>query len=256
MYAFDIAYDMQRQGLRELLGQPVGTFTMDASKRSPKQLFFYRPQMVRLPPSEKFSNRGLVRMERSVKIMPIGAITISVNVPFEVDDLRELVEYHDMRFTDSSSIADEQPVLFADRRGTNGVLDVVVVDFHPAIAQINFQGAPLAQRIIQRRAQWTLGQLPTAGFEFDQCTFDAFDDRPTFTGPDDFTQRWPGMVFPQTGFDPVKLLDLAQQPARQTRGAFPGLVKLPSHMCPASSQSDFGCASVGKGAIRRIAVTL
>ena len=26
MYAFDIAYDMQRQGLRELLGQPVGTF--------------------------------------------------------------------------------------------------------------------------------------------------------------------------------------------------------------------------------------
>ncbi|MGN6625280.1 MAG: hypothetical protein ACTHLN_01555 [Tepidisphaeraceae bacterium] len=111
MYAFDIAYDMQRQGLRELLGQPVGTFTMDASKRSPKQLLFYRPQMVRLPPSEKFSNRGLVRMERSVKIMPIGAITISVTVPFEVDDLRELVEYHDMRFTDGSSIADDARTL-------------------------------------------------------------------------------------------------------------------------------------------------
>ena len=111
MYAFDIAYDMQRLGLRELLGQPVGTFSMDASKRSPKQLFFYRPQMVRLPPSEKFSDRGLVRMERVVKIMPIGAITISVHVSFEVDDLRELVEFHDMRFTDGSSIANDARAL-------------------------------------------------------------------------------------------------------------------------------------------------
>ena len=53
IYAFDVAYDMTRQPVRELLGQPVAQFVVDASKRSPRQLFFYRPQMVRLPPLER-----------------------------------------------------------------------------------------------------------------------------------------------------------------------------------------------------------
>ena len=53
IYAFDVAYDMTREAIRELFGQPVAQFAMDASKRSPKQLFFYKPQMVRLPPLER-----------------------------------------------------------------------------------------------------------------------------------------------------------------------------------------------------------
>ena len=50
LYAFDVAYDMTRQPVRELLGQPVAQFTVDASKRSPRHLIFYKPQKVRLPP--------------------------------------------------------------------------------------------------------------------------------------------------------------------------------------------------------------
>ena len=107
MFAFDIAYDMKRVDPRHLLGQPVGTFQMDASKRNPKQLFFFRPQTVRLPPCEKFTDRGLLRLERVVKIMPVGAISISIKVPFEVDELRELVEFHDIRFRDGSTMAEE-----------------------------------------------------------------------------------------------------------------------------------------------------
>ena len=52
LYAFDVAYEMNRLPV-ELLGQPVAQFVVDASKRSPRQLFFYRPQMVRLPPLER-----------------------------------------------------------------------------------------------------------------------------------------------------------------------------------------------------------
>lgn len=112
LYAFDIAYDMQRHALPSLLGQPVSVFQMDASKRSPKQLFFFRPQMVRLPAVEKFAARGgLVRMETVVKVMPVGALSISVRVPFEVDDLRELVEYHDLRFQGGSGISDDARAL-------------------------------------------------------------------------------------------------------------------------------------------------
>ena len=46
------------------------------------------------------------------------------------------------------SVSHEQPVLLADGRGTNGIFDQVVVDLHPAVCQINRQGAPKAQRII------------------------------------------------------------------------------------------------------------
>src|ERR1017187_4553447 len=62
IYAFDVAYDTARKPIRELLGQPVAQFAVDASKRSPRQLFFYRPQMVRLPPMERIGPLGAVRV--------------------------------------------------------------------------------------------------------------------------------------------------------------------------------------------------
>ena len=88
IYAFDVAYDTARQPIRELLGQPVAQFAVDASKRSPRQLFFYRPQMVRLPPMERIGPRGPVRVERAVKLLPVGAISITVRVPFAVQSRR------------------------------------------------------------------------------------------------------------------------------------------------------------------------
>lgn len=106
MYAFDVAYEMIRKPIGELLGQPVAQFAVDASKRNPRQLFFYRPQMVRLPPLEKFGPRGLVHLERTVKLLPVGAISVTVRVPFEVDSIDELVPYHDMRFSDGTYLYD------------------------------------------------------------------------------------------------------------------------------------------------------
>ena len=91
IYAFDVAYEMTRQPVRELLGQPVAQFVVDASKRSPRQLFFYRPQMVRLPPLERIGPHGPVRVERVIKLLPVGAISISVRVPFEVEQVEDLV---------------------------------------------------------------------------------------------------------------------------------------------------------------------
>ena len=35
LYAFDVAYEMARQPVREILGQPVAQFSVDASKRNP-----------------------------------------------------------------------------------------------------------------------------------------------------------------------------------------------------------------------------
>ena len=102
IYAFDVAYEMVRQPVRELLGQPVAQFVVDASKRSPRHLFFYRPQMVRLPPLERIGPGGPMRVERVVKLLPVGAISITIRVPFEVERIEDLVGYHDLQFSNGS----------------------------------------------------------------------------------------------------------------------------------------------------------
>lgn len=102
LFAFDIGYEMTRKPLGTLLGHPVAEFVVDASKRTPRQLFFYRPQTVRLPPTERFGPHGPIRLERTVKLLPVGALSIAVRAPFEVESLRELVQYHDVSFSNGS----------------------------------------------------------------------------------------------------------------------------------------------------------
>lgn len=102
IFAFDIAYEIRREPIRELLGQPVAQFAVDATKRSPRQLFFHRPQMVRMPPLERIGPNGPVRVERTVKLLPVGAISITFRVPFTVSRIEDLVDYHDLHFSNST----------------------------------------------------------------------------------------------------------------------------------------------------------
>lgn len=102
MYAFDVAYEMTRHPVRELLGQPVAEYALDSSKRNPRHLFFYRPQMVRLPAQERLGPHGPIRIECAVKLLPVGAISITVRVPFAVPHVEDLVVYHDLQFSNGS----------------------------------------------------------------------------------------------------------------------------------------------------------
>jgi hypothetical protein len=102
IYAFDIAYDMKRQPLTELLGQPIQDYSIGPNKRSPKQLFFYRPQMITLPHQERQINNKTVLVQRHIKIFNVGAISIQIRVPFEVQKIEDLVSYHDIRLNGNS----------------------------------------------------------------------------------------------------------------------------------------------------------
>ena len=106
MFAFDVAYEMTRHPVRELLGQPVAQYVVDASKRNPRHLFFFRPQMVRLPAQERLGPHGPIRAEFAVKLLPVGAISITVRVPFAVPHVEDLVVYHDLQFS-NGSLAEE-----------------------------------------------------------------------------------------------------------------------------------------------------
>ena len=103
MFAFDLAYELKdAASISTLLGQPMAEYAVDQSKRSPRHLFFYRPRVVRLPPAERIGPGGLVRVETTVKLLTVGAVTITVRVPFETDSISELVAYHDIQFTNGS----------------------------------------------------------------------------------------------------------------------------------------------------------
>lgn len=102
IYAFDVAYDTARKPIPTLLGQPVAQFAVDSSKRSPRQLFFYKPQMVRLSPLERIGPLGPVRVEIAIKLLPVGAISITVRVPFAANHVEELIAFHDLQFSNGS----------------------------------------------------------------------------------------------------------------------------------------------------------
>jgi hypothetical protein len=106
LYAYDIADELSREPVKRLLGQPVVPFEFDASRRHPRHHFFFRPQMIRLPPIERVWAHGPVRLEREVKLLPVGAVSITVRVPFEVELVEELVSYHDLHF-DSGSLNED-----------------------------------------------------------------------------------------------------------------------------------------------------
>ena len=106
IYAYDVAHELTREPLAELLGQKVTPFEFDLSRRNPRHHSFFKPQMVRLPPTRRVGPHGPVEIERSVKFLPVGAISITVRVPFEVGNIDELVAYHDLHFDTGSLNSD------------------------------------------------------------------------------------------------------------------------------------------------------
>jgi hypothetical protein len=115
MYAFDVAYEMKREPIEYVLGQKAEPYTLGASKRSPRHIFFYKPQMVKLPDVERVGPYGAIKLERVVKLLPVGAISVTVSVPFAVDRLEDLVVFHDLQL-DTGSLADEVRQIAEDVR--------------------------------------------------------------------------------------------------------------------------------------------
>lgn len=97
LYAFDVAYEMHREPVRELLGHPVLPFNLDTSRPSPKHLLFHQPSVVHLPVQQRVGPGGMVPVHTSIKLLSIGAISIAVRVPFDVARLEDLVAYHDLK---------------------------------------------------------------------------------------------------------------------------------------------------------------
>jgi hypothetical protein len=110
IFAFDVAHEMRRGDIAQVLGQPVTRFSLDPGKRNPRQLFFHRPWMARLPDVEAHGDLGPVTVQRSVKLLQVGAISVVFTVPFAVASVGELVAYHDFRLG-AATLQDEARAL-------------------------------------------------------------------------------------------------------------------------------------------------
>jgi hypothetical protein len=97
-YAVDIAYDMQRTGLERLLGVTLESYQIHARKRGPRGQSFYRPLMARLPDLQRSVGGVDITMQAAVKVLPVGALSVMVRMPFAVASLKELGQWHDPVF--------------------------------------------------------------------------------------------------------------------------------------------------------------
>jgi len=113
IFAYDIAYDIRNEPVTQIMGQPTEDYLLRPSKRIPKQMFFYRPRVAEFAGEKRtLSNGQTVEIRKSVKIFGVGAITVQVRVPFEVERLDELVDYHDLEFAEGA--LKEEVARFAD----------------------------------------------------------------------------------------------------------------------------------------------
>jgi len=72
--------------------------------------------MVRLPPMERLGPNGPARIDRTVKFLPVGALSITISVPFEVQSIEDLVAYHDLEFS-NGALTQEVRQLAEEARG-------------------------------------------------------------------------------------------------------------------------------------------
>ncbi len=103
-YAFDVAYELQRSPVKSLLGCALEPVRIDARKRGPRGQVFYRPLMARLPELEKHLAGRAVTLQAAIKVLPIGAVSVTVRVPFAVDSLHDLHRWHEPVFDDGSTL--------------------------------------------------------------------------------------------------------------------------------------------------------
>jgi hypothetical protein len=102
LYAFDVAFEMERGHIDRLLGAPLVAEGLIDDKRNPRRPERERALVAQLPPIEIEGPAGPLRIERRISVMRFGAISVRLRVPVEGVGLAALVKWHDLRLASGS----------------------------------------------------------------------------------------------------------------------------------------------------------
>lgn len=114
--AFDLAYDMKREQIPEILGQKTQQHLVGTSKPGPKNAFFYLPRKVTLPPRMYPTSVGPLEVSMTIKVFDVGAVSVQVRTPFEVSSLADLVKYYGLSLAGKSIEAEVVQIVERVRR--------------------------------------------------------------------------------------------------------------------------------------------
>ena len=104
-HAFDFAYDMHRTPIDSLLQCPLQPFQIDARKRGPRGQVFFRPLMAHLPDLQQRVRGIAVTFHIEIKLLPIGALSVTARTAFGVNSLSELADWQEPVFDDGSTLS-------------------------------------------------------------------------------------------------------------------------------------------------------
>ena len=104
LFAFDVAYDMRRSAIETLLGQRLELFHVDARKRGRRGQTFYRPLTARLPELRRTVAGQPLVLQATIKVLPIGALSVMVRAPFAAASFAEMHRWHDLAFDEGGTL--------------------------------------------------------------------------------------------------------------------------------------------------------
>lgn len=93
LYAFDVADEIRTEHISKILAKKASPFQISPEKTFPRTFPFYRPLSIQLKrESWTFKERNIQPL---VRIYEVGVVSLIISVPFEVEALKQLNEYHE-----------------------------------------------------------------------------------------------------------------------------------------------------------------
>ncbi len=113
-------------------------------------------------------------------------------------------------------LVDEEPVLLPHSGGTDGIFDQVRVDLQAAVVEVEQEGAPLLQSIVDRFAHRALRQIAMFILPGEQQTVQPLHDGSRLQVARHRSELRTSSGLSQVLFEPVKILHEVQDEANST----------------------------------------
>src|ERR1017187_132968 len=122
--------------------------------------------------------------------------------------------------------ADEEPILFAERRGPDGIFHKILIYLDASIVEVNTEQRPQVQRVVDGQAHPAARQVTALAFQLGEDAMEPLVNRAGLMSAHGHSQA--GTDFAETEFslDAIQVSDLAQKPACDERVLFPRFKEL------------------------------